>query len=521
MKNVKIVLLCIINILKSFLLIFEAFLMKNLIDKAVAKEDIFIDIILFISVIIILLLLLITGMFIRNSLNLDVEVMYKKRIYQALLKKDINEIERYHSGELSNIYLNDLNNINSGIVDIIPAIFLYASRFIFAFIALLYFSYILLFILIGLAIIAFIGARIYGSLIKKKHKEALQSDGKVNAFMQESFENIKLVKAMEIENNLNHHLDELIEENYKIKKSRNYLTIFGNSGISIFINITTAIAIVFGAVMLKGDVLSYGSILALIQIVSYFEGPIQGFSVIISKYNAFLASKDRIDNLLNLKEQVISNYINDFDYIKIDNITFGYDNLIFKDFSYTFEKGKTYLIKGSSGRGKTTLFNLLLGFIRPASGKIEIKYKDNLYDIDKCRGLFSYVNQNNILFSGTIRENVSLFIEHFDEDKLNEALKLCCVYDEIMTKEKGLDTPLIERGGGLSIGQIQRILLAIAIMMNRPILLLDEFTSSLDKKLEQQIVKNVSNLNSSKIIITHRDIEIENAITLDLGENYE
>ena len=87
-----------------------------------------------------------------------------------------------------------------------------------------------------------------------------------------------------------------------------------------------------------------------------------------------------------------------------------------------------------------------------------------------------------------------------------------------MAKPNKLDTILNERGGGLSLGQIQRILLAVALLKDNPILLLDEFTSALDKELERNIVVNVSKLNKTKIIITHRDIELENAKVVKVGD---
>ena len=141
------------------------------------------------------------------------------------------------------------------------------------------------------------------------------------------------------------------------------------------------------------------------------------------------------------------------------------------------------------------------------------------YPLSNVYGLFSYVVQDNILFSGTVRENIALFVNDANEEKIVEALKTACIYDELMQKEKGLDTPLYERGGGLSLGQIQRILLAINLLLDKEILLLDEFTSSLDKNTENQIVNNLLAINKSKMIITHHDLILPSDVKiLDLGE---
>ena len=107
------------------------------------------------------------------------------------------------------------------------------------------------------------------------------------------------------------------------------------------------------------------------------------------------------------------------------------------------------------------------------------------------------------------------------EKKIDEALKLACIYDEIYQKKDKLDTIIKEGGDGLSLGQIQRILLAIALLENRKVLLLDEFTSSLDQETEKKIVNNVIKLPLTKIIITHRAIDIDGAKVLELGNDYE
>ena len=164
------------------------------------------------------------------------------------------------------------------------------------------------------------------------------------------------------------------------------------------------------------------------------------------------------------------------------------------------------------------MFNLILGFISPQEGSIDIYSNNHVYPSKQCRELFSYVSQENILFSGTIEDNIKLFVPNYNEKELINALKLACIYDEIMEKPLKMKTIINERGNGLSLGQIQRVLLAISILQNKPILLLDEFTSALDKELEKRIVINVSKLNKTKIIITHRDISLSEARTIVLGE---
>ncbi len=521
MKNLKLSLtiLSIINVIRSSLLIAEAFLARYLIDNAVAKKPLVWLVILFLSIIIVLIAISIVALMIRNKLSLRVEVHLKKEIYDNLLKKDLTSLRAYHSGELSNIYLNDVNNINTGVSEIIPSLFLYGSRFVLAIAAIAIISYQILLVLLAIAVIAFLLSRIYSSYLKKFHKAALESDGKVNAFMQESYENIKMIKANDAETNFSKLLDQKMLDNYRIKNKRNFLSIIGSGGFSLFLNLISALAVIFGAYLISNDKISFGELTTLTMLVSYFEGPISGFGSLLSRYNAYKVSKARVDKLLSLPNDYQRIEISDFEKIEVKDLCFDFDYPIFKNLSFTFSKGETLIIKGPSGRGKSTLFNLLLGFLKPKSGELDVISNGEKYPLSNVYGLFSYVVQDNILFSGTVRENIALFVNDANEEKIVAALKTACIYDELMQKEKGLDTPLYERGGGLSLGQIQRILLAINLLLDKEILLLDEFTSSLDKNTENQIVNNLLAINKSKMIITHHDLILPSDVKiLDLGE---
>lgn len=523
-RKFYVTLLSITNVVRSFLLVGQAIISKLLIDEAVLTIEskdtkaLIAYGIIFIASILLNVILSLAYFQIKNKFSLRIEVDLKKKIYDTLLKKDISSLKNYHSGELSNIYLTDVQNIKNGVCEIVPSFFLFGSRFILAFIALIYLDAKLLLILLVLGIIGLIGARFYNRKMKKVHKATLENDGSVNAFMQETFENIKVVKALDGEKGVSSSLEERLKENYRLKNKRNNLALIGNGGLFVLMQITSAFTMLYGAIAIAFWGLSYGSLMGLMQVVSYFESPLTSMSSLISKLNAYKASLERVEAIYNLKDDETQVELNDFDRIVINNISFKYDKVVFENFSLTIEKGKTILLKGPSGIGKSTLFNLLLGFIKPTSGEIYVEANDKKYPISSVRKLFSYVPQENILFSGTIEENIKIFIDDIDEEKLNEALRIAEVHDEIYAKQKGLKTPLVERGGGLSLGQIQRILLAISLLKDHSILLLDEFTSALDKDLEKRIVSNISKLDKTKLIITHRDIDVLDAQTVLLGE---
>ncbi len=517
MQNKKItIILCILNVIKSFLLISQALASKLLIEDAMKKKDILFSSCLLSGLVLGLILICVIYQLIKKKGILKIEVKLKKDIFSSLIKKDIQELRKYHSGEITNVYLNDLSNILEGEMETIPNLFLYTSRFIFALFAMIYIDWRLLIILFIAGLFGLVFAYFYSKIMKKFAKASLESDGKVNAFMQEGYENIKLIKAFSSENNVIKFLNKRLNINYTVKNKRNNLSLIGNVGINSLMNFTFIFTMIYGCYGIYNNTMGYGDLLVLTELVSYFEAPLSMFSSVISRLAVYKVSKIRINKLFNLKDDENINNIDDFDRIEINNISFSYDKPIYENFSYIINKGDKILLKGPSGKGKTTLFQLLLGFIKANEGEISL-YKDDVkYNIASCRNIFAYVPQENILFSGTIKENIDLFIDNYTEDELNNALKCACIYDEIMSKKDGLDSQLIERGGGLSLGQIQRLLLAIALLKNRPILLLDEFTSSLDKELEKKIIENISKLDQTMIIITHRDININNAKTLYL-----
>lgn len=517
-NKLMITILSILNVCRSIMLVLSSILSKFLLDNAINNSlDKAIHYgILFATSIILNIVLTLIYFYIKHRFSLKIEVYYKKVLYDELLKKEVKTIKGIHTGELSNIYLQDLNKYRIGIVETIPSIFLYSSRFILAFIALIFFDWRLLIALLSIGLIGSLGAFLYSKKMKKAHMESLKSDGEVNSFIQESFENIHMVKALEANSNFSSSLNDKLNDNYSKKNKRNLIVLFGSGGLFTLMQITSALTLLYGVYALMYLGLTYGTLIGLIQIVSYFESPLTQVSSILNKYNAYKASKERIEKIFlleNDKEQII---IDDFTSIEFEDVSFSYDKEIFSHFSYKIEKNDTILIKGPSGRGKTTFLYLLLGFIKPEEGRIIVRSKDKIYDVDQVRSLFSYVSQTNILFSGSIKENFSLFIKDVKEEDIISSLKIAQVYDEIMEKNNKLDTKLNEKGDGLSIGQIQRILIAINLLVDHPILLLDEFTSSLDYLLERRIVENIASLNKTKIIVSHRNIDLKGAKELIL-----
>lgn len=203
--------------------------------------------------------------------------------------------------------------------------------------------------------------------------------------------------------------------------------------------------------------------------------------------------------------------------IEFQNVNFRFKNAespVINDLSFSVNKGETVAFVGASGAGKTTLINLVIGFLRPNSGQILIDGKDlNEINLQSYRRHISVVPQTPILFTGTIRENITYGSENISDEFLNEVINAANLRELIDSLPDGLDTKITEHGSNLSGGQRQRVSIARAFVRNPKILILDEATSALDTVSEKKIQDSIEKLvkDRTTLIVAHRLFTIRNA----------
>jgi ATP-binding cassette subfamily B protein len=193
--------------------------------------------------------------------------------------------------------------------------------------------------------------------------------------------------------------------------------------------------------------------------------------------------------------------------ITLKDVTFSYGrDTVLESSNLTINKGDFVCIKGISGIGKSTLFKLLLGVYPDYQGEIGYETENGVIKPNKAlRKLYSFVPQGNLLFSGSLRENLTFVSPNATDQDIEKALKLACAYDFVKDLPNGVDTVIGEKGLGLSEGQTQRIAIARALLVNAPILLLDEATSALDESSELKLLENLRTLDGvTLIIISHK-----------------
>lgn len=206
------------------------------------------------------------------------------------------------------------------------------------------------------------------------------------------------------------------------------------------------------------------------------------------------------------------------------SVAFAYeeDKKVLEDLTVKVEQGRTVAFVGESGSGKSTILNLVIGFIKPTEGKILLDGKDlNRINLRSYRKYLAVVPQNSILFSGTIRDNITYGMKHVKESDLERIVEAANLKGLVESLPDGLDTVVGEHGGKLSGGQRQRISIARALIRNPKVIVLDEATSALDTISELEIQKALENLTKGRttFIVAHRLSTIRNADRIAVVRN--
>lgn len=236
---------------------------------------------------------------------------------------------------------------------------------------------------------------------------------------------------------------------------------------------------------------------------------------IIIETQTYLYSKlfiKKLNNYLNLKDKNLIKNVNFQSFnenLNFENVTFYYDRSdkeILKNLNLTIKKNEKIGIVGKSGSGKTTILNLIMGFLTPKEGNIFLD-NQNLKDfLINWQNLISYVPQNIALLDDTLKKNIT-FCENnkdIDFELLNSATKLSGLSEFIKNKSDGLNTILGEKGSKISGGEILRIGLARAFYSKAEVFILDEFTSALDEKTENEIIESINKIKKTFIIVSHK-----------------
>jgi subfamily B ATP-binding cassette protein MsbA len=284
--------------------------------------------------------------------------------------------------------------------------------------------------------------------------------------------------------------------------------------VDVIVAVGTFLVLWFGAHLTLSGALSVGSMVLFIQYLSKMYKPMQELSKMTDTYSKAAVGYERIQEIMQTNNEVRDlKGARPFGRIKgkveFDNVSFSYtpDQPIIRDMSFTIEPGQVAAVVGPTGVGKTTIISLVARFYDPVGGAVKIDGTDiRRFKQQSLRQHISYVLQDNVLFHGSIWQNIAYGKPEASEKEITRAAELANAMEFIQKLPEGLDSVVGERGMTLSGGQRQRIAIARAIIRNTPILLLDEPTSGLDAASEKLVFEALDRLMEGKttIVIAHR-----------------
>lgn len=455
-----------------------------------------------------------------NNLNSDFSIFMLKYIMRTELLNfnKINNSEKIRLIHRESMYLGDfavfyLKLVSSVIMTLnISALLIYTN----------YKIVILIGILISLIIVP------YKILIKKisiLSKKRVQEDFVMNNNL---FKIINSFKTIKLYDKLNYFIKEYqnssqLRANF-ISKGSTLLSVQ-----SYFIELFLMIIVSCMLLLINYNSLDITTYLTTIVIfIASLVKLLPNINIISSSISSIKSVKNHLivlQNFLNIEQkgQIISSQkikLNCFsDKIIFKDVSFNYgEKKILENLNFTINKNEIIAIKGESGRGKSTLLNLICGFIKPSSGEILID-NININELSNYYEFLSYSDQNSFLTNQTLKENIILGDIDFNKSKYQEVIKTSCIEDLTVNNQ---DKEIISEGqNNFSGGQIQRIALARTLYQDRDIVILDEFTSAIDSLTKRKILKNIFNKNKTYIIVSH-DLEVINCcnkvINLNVNE---
>lgn len=426
--------------------------------------------------------------------------------------------EQFHSGDVMNRLIKDANEITTVITDTLPASLCVCVRLVFAFAYLFHFdSWLALAVIVVAPFFLFL-SKIYINRMRKLTREIRNTDSRIQSILQESIQHRMVIKTLEQTDGMVEKLSQTQKHLHRQVKHRTLFSSFSNLTVNLGFTAGYLLTFIWGVYRLDAGAITYGTMLAFIQLVGQIQGPFRDMTRFIPAIIGAITAAERMEQLEQTptEESHGRQYFAHGAGIRFSNVTYRYQDghrNILDNFSFDFAPGSTTAILGETGAGKTTLIRLILSLLQPTKGSVEFYYQDKHVPASPdTRCSLVYVPQGNTLLSGTIRDNLLLGNPEATEADMHQALCSACA-DFVFSLPDSIDTVCGEGGTGFSEGQAQRIAISRALLRQGNILLLDEATSALDTETEQQLIANISSLAREKqqtiIFITHRPAVVE------------
>ena len=419
------------------------------------------------------------------------------RIFSSLFRRQLYTEQELHSGDVTSRLVKDIETVSGVCTDTAPQIAITFIQLCGAFLLMRWFDARLAWALLLLTPMAIVFGKLISRRLRKMTLDIREDESRIQMQVQESMEHNAVLRSLDSEQWVTDRLESMQQRLRGNVIRRVRFTVAMRIVMGCVFGLGYLLAFVWGGICLRNGTITFGVMTSFLQLVGMIQHPILQLLNMVPTVIHCTASIDRLEELERVEQSAVSaNKTLSEPAVRFSDVSFRYangDSEVLQHFTHEFAPGTKTAIMGQTGIGKTTLFRLILGFIQPTSGRVEVG------------GSICYVPQGNTLMSGTIRYNLQLAKPTATDDELRQVLHTACA-DFVLDLPDGIDTELGERGCGLSEGQSQRIAIARGLLHGGDILLLDEISSSLDEPTERELYSRIfaAHPNKTMLFITHR-----------------
>ena len=461
------------------------------------------------------------------------ENIWKKRLFTELMGRSYREVTQIHSGEWMNRLTSDTVIVADGLAQIVPGVCGMLTRILIAVVLLIGIMPELAYVLIPGGILLVFLTWIFRRVLKRLHKKVQEADGRLRIFLSERLSGLVILHTFVKEQETEDEADRYMTAHQDSRMKKNRFSNICNIGFGAAMNGAYILGAIYcGYGILKGQV-SYGTFIAVLQLVAQIQTPFANLSGYFPKYFACLASAERLMQVETFEpDRTEAQFVPDglherFTALEIVDGSFAYrrdtdllgvqaqtepdhcERKVLEHFNMHIARGEFLALTGSSGCGKSTVLKILMSLYALDSGDCNVMIGSETYKMHAgFRSMFAYVPQGNHLMSGTIKEAVA-FGGKINTEKMEQALKAACA-EFVYQLPNQMETQIGEHGYGLSEGQIQRLAVARAVYSGHPVLILDEATSALDEQTEKRMLSNLRSMTDRTVlIVTHRPAALQ------------
>ena len=460
--------------------------------------------------------------FILATVTLRLSNRLRADIFDKVNRAPMKLFGRIPYGDILSRMTNDVNTLVQSLSNSLPSMVSAAAQFIGCLIMMFITEWHM-----SLAAIAatLIGFALMGLIMSRSQKYFLArqtSLGQLNGYVEEMYTGHDVVRISRAEKKMKSEFDRLNKEVYQANRKSQFISGIMQPLMGFVGNLGYVAVCIYGSKLAMDGVIDFGVIVAFIMYVRLFTSPLSNLAQGMTQMQSAAAAGKRVFDFL--EEEELEDEREKERYtaavqgqVEFKNLRFGYntehENAVIKDFSASVKPGQKIAIVGPTGAGKTTIVNLLMRFYELWGGSIlidgvptaEMKRED-------VHSMFSMVLQDTWMFQGTVRENLVFNGENVSDEEIEKACRACGIWDFVESLPERLDTELTENTS-ISAGQKQLFTIARAMIQNRPMLILDEATSSVDTRTELMTQKAMDELmkNRTSFVIAHRLSTIKNA----------